>query len=45
MTARPLSDVTIHFGSGYTYAIYRSGSNAGIDIQGNRVEEDAALVL
>jgi iron complex outermembrane receptor protein len=38
-TAKPLRDVTIHFGGGYTYAIYRSGENAGVNIDGNRVEE------
>ncbi len=37
--ARPINDVTLHLGGGYTYAVYRAGENAGINIAGNTVEE------
>jgi iron complex outermembrane receptor protein len=39
LQARPIPDVTFHLGGGYTYAVYRAGENAGINIAGNTVEE------
>jgi iron complex outermembrane receptor protein len=37
--ARPVPSLILHLAGGYTYAVYRAGENAGIDIVGNRVEE------
>ncbi len=37
--ARPIPDVVVSIGGGYTYAVYRAGYNAGVNIAGNRVEE------
>jgi iron complex outermembrane receptor protein len=37
--ARPVNDVVLSIGGGYTYAVYRAGYNTGINIAGNRVEE------
>jgi iron complex outermembrane receptor protein len=37
--ARPIPDVLLSLGGGYTYAVYRAGENTGINIAGNRVEE------
>ncbi len=39
MSARPIPDVLLRAGGGYTYAVYREGENTGINIAGNRVEE------
>jgi len=39
LQARPVPDVTLHVGGGYTYAVYRAGENAGVNIAGNTVEE------
>jgi iron complex outermembrane receptor protein len=37
--ARPIPDLLLRFGGGYTYAVYREGENTGINIAGNTVEE------
>jgi len=37
--ARPIADLLLRFGGGYTYAVYREGENAGVNIAGNTVEE------
>jgi iron complex outermembrane receptor protein len=39
LLGRPIPDVTLHLGGGYTYAVYRAGENAGINVAGNTVEE------
>jgi iron complex outermembrane receptor protein len=38
-SARPIPDLLLRLGGGYTYAVYREGENTGINIAGNRVEE------
>ena len=38
-SARPIPDLQLRFGGGYTYAVYREGENTGINIAGNTVEE------
>jgi iron complex outermembrane receptor protein len=37
--ARPIPDLVLRLGGGYTYAVYRAGENAGVNIAGNSVEE------
>jgi iron complex outermembrane receptor protein len=39
MQARPIPDLLLHFGGGYTYAVYREGIVGGINVAGNTVEE------
>ena len=37
--ARPIPDLTLHVGGGYTYAVYRAGIVGGINVAGETVEE------
>jgi iron complex outermembrane receptor protein len=37
--ARPIPDLILHFGAGYTYAVYREGIVGGVSVAGNVVEE------
>lgn len=37
--ARPIPDLLLRFGGGYTYAVYREGIVGGISVAGNVVEE------
>jgi iron complex outermembrane receptor protein len=39
MQARPVPDVLLRFGGGYTYAVYREGIVGGVSVAGNTVEE------
>jgi len=37
--ARPIPDLLLRFGGGYTYAVYREGIVGGVSVAGNIVEE------
>jgi iron complex outermembrane receptor protein len=37
--ARPIPDLLLRFGGGYTYAVYREGIVGGVSVAGNVVEE------
>jgi len=39
MQARPIPELLVHFGGGYTYAVYREGIVGGVNVAGNTVEE------